>query len=256
MPAGERTMREAAARWYTHLRLPSVASKAKIRLSAVRASTSPPATRGAASTSDETRARQRGVPLSASSTISSPLSVPTATSLPSVPTPPESGEPADTFQIGLPVAASSLVTVPSRAAAYTLSPARAGVNTKMPAGPTLACQIVFTGCAEDIGGSSAGFTPVGAPLNQSMGLRLGMLEQLVRDAAAKAARIARTLNPRARRGASGCCRAARGFLDPLSGARTCTPTAHRPPGPSPPGYRPATPRIAPRKPRRASRRAA
>ena len=257
MPAGERMMSDAAARWYTHLRLPSAASKAKIRLSAVRASTRPPATRGAASTSEETRALQRSVPWSASSTMSSPLSVPTATSLPSVPTPPESGEPAGTFQMTLPVAASRRVTVPSRAAAYTLSPASAGPNTKMPAPPTLACQSVLTGCAEDNGGSSAGFAPVGVPLNQSIGFRLGRLEQPVtrtaaRQATAIATGIRRTLSSRARRGASGCFRAAGGSSRRPCRARTCRPTAHRRPGPWRPGCRREARRTAHRTPRRAS----
>jgi hypothetical protein len=60
-----------------------------MRLSALRASTSPPATRGVASTSLDTRARQRGLPVSASSANRSPRSEATATVRVLAPTPAE-----------------------------------------------------------------------------------------------------------------------------------------------------------------------
>jgi len=78
--------------------------------------TLPSVTIGGEITSDDTRAVHSGLP-SGSKASTSPLSVPTTTSMASAPGPAESGLPALARHAGRPVAGSSLTSVPSSAAA-------------------------------------------------------------------------------------------------------------------------------------------
>jgi len=83
-----------------------------MRLSMLRTSTRPPLTVGAASTSLDTRARQRSLPSFGSSAITSPSSVVTTTVLALAPGPAESVLEGLTRQTSRPVAASTRATVP------------------------------------------------------------------------------------------------------------------------------------------------
>ncbi len=88
-----------------------------MRLSALRTSTSPLPTCGGASTSLETRARQRTSPFAVSTAMTSPASVATAAVRRSAPTPLESRVSTDVRQRSSPLATSKRASVPSRAAA-------------------------------------------------------------------------------------------------------------------------------------------
>src|SRR5262245_11555548 len=158
-----------------------------MRLSALRTSTRPSPTFGAASTSLDTRERQRTWPLSASSAMTSPSSEATTTRPPSVPTAPEMRAFTDTRQRDWPEVASMAATVPLREAAYTLPPKIAGLRTNCSEPPTLEDHITRTPCGLVSEGSSAGLGPVGLLLNQSSGFMLGMLEQA--ESAAASSRI-------------------------------------------------------------------
>ena len=172
-PAGLRTASAGAWRWYSQRRRPSRASSAKIRLSALRTMTRSPAISGGASTSLDTRARHSVRP-SASSVMTSPSVEPTATSLPSLPTPPDRVLGSRTCQTCLPVAASRRVTSPSAPAAYTLSPTTAGVNVASRARPTDACQSTRVAIGLRISASGAGGG--GAErVNQSIGFQLQLV---------------------------------------------------------------------------------
>jgi hypothetical protein len=127
----------------------------------LRTSTKPPATAGAASTSLDTRARQRTAPLAGSSATTSPSSLTTATVRSSAPTPPESLSRRSSRQRVSPLTASSRVTVPSRAAAYSASPTSAGEKVKFSAEPTLCDQSTRTGCGFSRYTSAAGSGPEG-----------------------------------------------------------------------------------------------
>ena len=100
-------MSDAAERWNTQRRLPSATENAKILLSALRTSTRSSPTAGAASTSLEARAFH----------FTAPVSVSSANTSPSLPTPAESRLPTEIRQRTWPEVASMRATVPLRAAA-------------------------------------------------------------------------------------------------------------------------------------------
>src|SRR5207247_9342676 len=100
----------------THLRVPSVSDKPKIRPSSDQTRTRSSAAFGGPATSLDTRACHSGLPL-VSNANTSPLLVPTMTALAPAPTPAESALPAFMRQFCLPVAASALTRLPSEAAA-------------------------------------------------------------------------------------------------------------------------------------------
>src|SRR2546423_5190734 len=134
-----------------------------MRLSTLRTSTRPAPMVGAASTSLDTRARQRGFPSPASSAMTTPSSVATTTVRASAPTPPESRRSVETRQRSLPLAASSRATVPSRAAANTDSPTGAGEKEKRSELPMRALHSTRTSCGRSSGASAAGFGPLEEP---------------------------------------------------------------------------------------------
>src|SRR5512134_3406677 len=140
-----------------------------MRLSALRASTSPPATRGVASTSLDTRARQRGLPVSASSANRSPRSDATATVRVLAPTPAERRTASSTCHSSSPLAAFRRVTEPSREVAYRLSPSSAGLKAKSPPLPTLADHSTRRSLLFSSTGNSAGFGALEPPHHEQAG---------------------------------------------------------------------------------------
>src|SRR5258706_5171753 len=111
--------------------------------------------RGGPSSSLETRAFHFNLP-AVSYARTSPLSVPTAATSPSAPTPATSFVPVLTRQFRRPVAASKLASEPSGVAAYTALPLGAGENPVADGALSGCCQPICPAAVDLYSGSGAG----------------------------------------------------------------------------------------------------
>ena len=127
MPGAVRRVRAGELRWTVHFFWPVAASMPTMRLSMLRATTTPCPTAGADRISLDSWLFQSALP-SMSKAIRTPSAAPTTITLPSVPTPAVRPVPALMRHIWRPSAASTRAMSPSAPAMITVLPANAGEN--------------------------------------------------------------------------------------------------------------------------------